>query len=357
MRSNQAHLEKRGIGRLPTRPSRVKPSFRSVSLLFCILLLASAARAEEEPRALFEEATTLMETGACDGALPLYDDLVARFPAAPEAPLALYNAGRCHERAEDLDAALQRYDAVLSGYRSHDAATDARFRRGLVLMELERPQEALREFLRLERAGSATTIREVAVLDAQIGACQATLGRSRLATRRLVPALEALESIDPLEDPDARWYVAQVHVAMGDLLADGARRVSLQGRDHDQVRERLQRRTDLVVQARDHYAAAAAEDAPLWACAAGYKLGRLYEGYLEAVAEIPAPAVLDPAQQQVFLQVLLEEVAHYQMAAVTIYQETLDYAAMTGVENRWVRRTLERLEGLDLEGVMEAEGL
>jgi tetratricopeptide (TPR) repeat protein len=358
MRSNLAHLVLRGIWRLPTRPIRARPFLPSpLPLLWLTIAIAGPARASEDASTLFAEAATLGETGACDAAIDLYDQIIERFPGSPEAPLAHYNAGLCHERAGDLDAALQRYAAVLDGYADRNAARDARFRHGLTLLAQGFPRDALRDFRRLERGSKAAPERERAVLDAQIGSCLAALGRPQAATDRLVPALEFLQALDPLEDPDAAWYMAQIHVALGDILADAAAKLSLSTPDQDRQRERLERRIELVHEAGDHYRAAGTSNAPLWTCAAGFKLGRMLELLREDVLEAPAPRYLDEAQRDLYRATLEELTARYLLEALAIYRETVAFASMAGVENRWVDAARERLETLDLEPLLETEGL
>lgn len=358
MRSHLAHLGLRGIGRLHTRPRRAKSFLRSpLLLLWVATALAGPARATEDASSLFAEAGTLGETGACDAAIDLYDQIVERYPQSPEAPLALYNAGLCHERAGDLDAALQRYAAVLAGYAHRETARDARFRHGLTLQAQGFPRDALRDFRRLERGAAAETDREQAVLDAQIGSCLAALGRPVLATGRLVPALEILQALDPIEDPDAAWYEAQIHVALGDILAGAAAAISLATPNQDLQRERLERRLELVRKAGDHYRAAGTSDAPLWTCAAGFKLGQMVEVLRQDVLEAPAPRYLDEAQRDLYLATLEEITTRYLLQALEIYRETVAFASMAGVENRWVDAARERLESLELEPLLENEGL
>ena len=311
---------------------------------------------------LLTEAITLMETGACDAAVPLFRRIEEDHAGAPQVPVALVDRGLCHERMGELQEAEEAYSRVVTRHRRSPAFADALFRRGLTRAEREDPRAALRDFRRLHRRlgrpGSSTpTPRERAVLDLQLGSCHAALGRPATATRLVVPALEILETIDPEQDPDVSWYLAQAHVVLGDLLADGMEEVSLDTPDGELQRERLTRRLELFQMSRDHYQSTLRYDAPLWICASGYKLGMLHEASRAALLAAPAPSLLTEDQARLYRAELERRTADYLTTAAGLYRETLRFASMARVENRWVERTRERLEALELDPVIEGQGL
>ncbi len=361
MRSHIAHLGERGFGRLSTRPHRGRSCTprTALAVLTLLALLApgrSLARPEPETTAELAEALALMETGACDQALILFQALIDADPRAPRAAVALFDSGLCHERGEDLASALAAYSRVVQGHRRSPAFHDALFRRGLVHAALDEPRSAQRDFRRLRRLRAARSAREQAVLELQLGACHAALDRPARATQRVLPALETLESVDLREDPDAAWYLAQAHVVLGDVLADGMRDVSLDTSDGELQRRRLSRRLELFGEARGHYEATQLYDAPLWTCAAGYKLGRLHEENREDLLAAPVPGLLTEDQARLYRIELERRTAAFLTAAATLYRGTLEFAAMAHVENRWVDGARQRLDELELDPASEGRG-
>lgn len=366
MRSHLAHLDDLGFGRLSTRPHRGKPCILNVTLttIAVVLLLVTGvpARAADGAGALLTDAITLMETGACDAALPLFERIEVNHPDAPEVPVALYNRGLCHERLGDLAAADRVYSRIVARHRRSLPFPDALFRRGLARAALGDTRPAQRDFRRLRRrlagpAGRLTSPRERAVLDLQLGACQAALERPAAGTRLVLPALEVLETIDPVEDPDVNWYVAQSHVVLGDILADGMQRVSLDTADGSLQRERLSRRLELFQEARDHYQSTLRYDAPLWICAAGYKLGRLHETSRDALLAAPSPSLLTDDQARLYRAELERRTADYLSTAAGLYRETLRFASMAHVDNRWVELARERLDRLEIDPLLDDRDL
>jgi len=276
--------------------------------------------------------------------------------------VALYDRGLCHERMGDLEQAEEAYSRVVARHRRSPAFADALFRRGLTRAEREDARAALRDFRRLQRrlagpAGGSPTPRERAVLDLQLGACHASLGRPAKATRRVVTALEVLEEVDPTLDPDVSWYLAQSHVVLGDLLADGMRAVSLDTADGELQRERLSERLELFQASRDHYQSTLRFDAPLWICAAGYKLGMLHEASRTDLLAAPPPALLTEDQARLYRAELERRTTDYLTTAVGLYRETLRFASMARVDNRWIERARARLDALEMDPVFEGRGL
>lgn len=361
MRSYLAHLSEWGFGQMSTRPHRGGPCYLLPAPLANLVLAAAlfplTASAAEAPATLLADAVVLMETGACDGAVPLLEELVASHPRAREVPTALFDLGLCRERQGDLDSSLLAYGDVLHSHRRSTVFRDALFRRGLTHAALADPRRALADFSRLRRTGAARDQREKAVLRLQLGACHGALGRTARAARLVVQAQETLEQVDLHEDPDAAWYLAQAHVVLGDLLADGMERVSLDTVDGDQQRERLARRLELFSQARDHYLATQSYDSPLWICAAGARLGQLYERAREDLLAAPPPSLLTEEQAALYHAELVRRTAEYLEAAAEVYRETLRFAAMARVDNRWVEQARLRLDELDVEPLIQSNDL
>ena len=292
--------------------------------------------ASADSSALLDDAIVLAQTGACDGAVPLLEELVSRFPASAEAPTALFTWGQCLERFEDLDGASRRYEDLLESYPHAVEAPDARFRHGVLALVQGSYRAALADFRAL-RGGTPT---ERAILGVQLGTCHRGLGHPRRATRLLVAALEDLQAANE------SWYLAQAHVSLGDVLADAMERISMEVQGDRRQRKRLARRQDLFVRAEEHYRAAADTGFPLWGCAAGYKLAAMHEIQRDALLATPPPRWMDEDQIQVYRSTLAERTAGYTIAAADLYRQTLTFAAGSGVENRWTAAARDALDGL-----------
>ena len=307
MRPNLAHLVERGYRAVPYTAEPGKALLASGTLIALCVFLTWPAPVAAEPSA---------------------NDLLIQ--------------GQWLEREDDLEGALETYDALLSGFQDATEARDARFRRGLTLAHLGRHPEAFPDFRLLRRrAGEGL---ERAILDIQLGSCHQALGRSRRATALVVPALESIEALE--DDGSLAWYRAQAHVVLGSVLGEGMDRISMDVASERVQRRRLARRVDLFDRAAAHYQVAIEHQQPLWACAAGFQLGWLHERQRAALLGTPAPRHLTDEQAAIYGEALEEVTAGHLTGAADIYRQLLTYAASVGVHNDWIDRARDRLEAL-----------
>jgi len=301
-----------------------------------VIYCAVAVPTDDAPELLLAEALALAQSSACDGAVPMLEDLVARFPDSPEAPEALYAWAECLERGDDPDEAIRRYRELLDAYPDAGRARDARFRRGVLQLVQGAYRPALADF----RSLRGTTPTERAILDVQRGACHRGLGHPRRATRLLVNALATLQ------DAEEPWYLAQAHVALGNVLAGAMAGISMEVQGERRQRDRLQQRLALFDRAEGHFRAAADSGVPLWGCAAGYELATLHLRQRDALRATPPPRWVDEGQAQVYRDSLFDRTASYTTAAADLYRQTLTFAATHGVENRWTEAAQDALDAL-----------
>lgn len=322
-----------------------------------LFVIATTVATPGAPDDLLEEARVLVETGACDGAMPLLEQIISDHPGAEEAPAALYEAGRCFEASRDPGAAVGSYERILTDYRRSPEATDASFRLGTIFATNHQHRDALALFRSLRRQGVAVTDREQAELALQIGTSLSALGRERPAIREIVPALEILDGIDVREDPEVSVYRSQAHVVLGDLAARAMQDISMATPNASKQRERLQQRAAAMEIASGHYRAAVDDRAVYWSCAAGFKMGQLNENQYHGVLAAPAPRGLDDEQSRIFVESLQDAAVKFLVAARQTYLDTQEFASRMGASNEWTELAVDRLETMDLEPLMNREGI
>jgi len=347
MRLHLAHLVYRGIRAVPLTAGPGKFLFTLVLIVATQPAMAGGLNLDT-PDENLGAGRVLMETGHCVGAVELFDEVVAAAPGTEEAAEAHFLAGQCLEADDALQGAVERYGAALAERRCSAIAVDARFRRGLVRLALDEPHAALRDFRHLQRGRAASTDLQRAKLELQLASCHHGLGRSRRATDLLLPALETLTEANAGAageggGAESVWYLAQAHVLAGDLIGEEMGRVSMDVPSVEEQRQRLDRRLELFEEARQHYRWVGHLSVPLWVCAAGYKLGQLYECQRIGVLQAPPPSFLSTGQQAAYDAQLRETLERWQEQAMAVYRDMLSFAAAAGVQNRWVDLAEDRL--------------
>lgn len=232
--------------------------------------------------AILQEANDLKDGDTCDGAVPLYDEVVDR--ARPESPLrayALYNRGVCHEELAAPALAKASYDLLIADATLAPLTVDARFRRGLLVILNGGDAAAARRDFDVARRTARGVDR--ALVDLQLARLDLLARRPRAATRRVVRALTIIEAV---EDPDVDrrgtaldWYVGEAALTKGDVWLQAAGRVSLDLRGPTRVTRRIARRARYLSNAERFYVDAVAAGRAPWSQEALLQLGR---GYLSA---------------------------------------------------------------------------
>ncbi len=264
--------------------------FRTGVLIASLVLLTTGAAAAEDAAlgAIVQEANDLKDADACDGAVPLYDEVVKRAdPTSALRAYALYNRAVCLEELGEPQAARTSYDALITDATVPALTADARFRRGLLaILHGGDPLAARKDFEAVRRTARAA---DRALVDLQLARLDLDAGRPRSATRRVVRSIAVIESMRET-DVDRRgtsldWYVGEATLTQGDIWLQAAEGIPLDLRGPVRVTKRITRRAKYLNNAERFYVAAVAVGRAPWSQRALLQLGR---GYLSAADALQA---------------------------------------------------------------------
>jgi tol-pal system protein YbgF len=96
--------------------------------------------------ATYQAAYRDMQGGNLDLALQEFTDYLKWFPQTDLAPNAQFYIGDIYYRKVDLNNAITAFDAVLERYSENPKTRDARYMKGLVLVQAGKPTAAAKEF-------------------------------------------------------------------------------------------------------------------------------------------------------------------------------------------------------------------
>jgi len=96
--------------------------------------------------ATYQAAFRDMQGGNLDLALQEFTDYLKWFPQTDLAPNAQFYVGDIYYRKADLNNATTAFDAVLERYSENPKTADARYMKGLVLVQAGKPTAAAKEF-------------------------------------------------------------------------------------------------------------------------------------------------------------------------------------------------------------------
>jgi tetratricopeptide (TPR) repeat protein len=262
-----------------------------------------------------------------------FDRLAALHPRSPHVAEALLGAARAHAQRGEWADALERYQAVLDRHgrspQAHDAAfgvAEARYHAG------DRPGARAALDAILARSGVAPADRVRAL--AERGVVELDEGKLELAQRTLRDAVATADAASASERLEP-YYPAQAETTLGDVFRASFTAVPLDpSRDgEDALRAALERKSDLLLSAQEHYLRAVRLGDRTWAVAAGARIGDLYDTLRTQLLGAPLPAGLDAAQAEAYRAGLREHVRVLATKAISAYEETLSIASRAGVRD------------------------
>jgi tetratricopeptide (TPR) repeat protein len=283
----------------------------------------------------------------------LYERLLAEFPESPDALTARWNAALCAEKVGDLEAAQAGFGLYADAVVDPVEATVARIRRARVLHRLGRYQDSVpmleaalgQTGLDREQRWEARMLRAIARADAgEFTLSESILDGVRREIRR-----------DTLQTGERHPYpAAMVWVMAGDLYRIKAAREPVDMVDDLPGLDRaLQRKAQLLLEARQHYKRALQQRIAAWSGAAALGLGVVYEDFRRDLLAAPVPSDFDEEHAAVYTQLLEQRTRAFLEKAATDYREVLGMADRLELEPAWrdvVQDALNRCEeqlGLD----------
>ncbi len=259
------------------------------ALVFSLLMVGSALGQQVALEAILQEANDLKDGDACDGAVPLYTEVVDRLPAdSPMRAYALYNRAVCLEELGTPELSTASYDVLIREATLPDLTTDARFRRGLLVVLFGGDVAgARRDF---EGIRHRTKGIDRALVDLQLARLDLLGGRPRAATRRVARAGKSIEGARGT-DIDRRgtpldWYLGEARLTQGDIWLLAAEAVPFALKGPTRVTKRIARRAEYLGNAESFYVTAIETGEAPWSQQALLQLGRGYLSAADALAEL-----------------------------------------------------------------------
>lgn len=314
----------RGAGAAPTGGGVVFPADEP---LLTALDRELAPRSAEE---LFAIGTAAYAKGTYPRAAAAFARLADRFPDSPRAREAQLSAGLAYEQLSEWRLALERFRA-LSGAEGPEV-TEARFRLAECHYHLGEREDAraVLDGIAGERAlPAADRVRALA----QRGVLELELDQPDRAEQTLSEAVAAYRAARDRERIPP-YYAAQAQYHLGETYRGWFHAVALDPSagdarlDHD-----LEKKSQLLLTAQDHYLHTIDLGEDRWAVAAGCRVGELYDELRRELLDAPPPPGLDEAQAATYRAELRGKVRVLAEKAMNAYEQTLAHASRAGVSD------------------------
>ena len=291
--------------------------------------------AELGPEAVLDDAVARRSIGDFSGA----DARLAWLNSTAPGSEVTYHRAVSAELQERFDEALAGYDEVLAQGPDGDRAVDAGFRRALVLEDLGKHRDAIRQVDQLERRGAWTERDELSLALAR-GVNELAQGRERRGLRRLDRALASTEGSD-----DLQWMRAKARAALTrHLIAEAAATPMVHGR---RASRNLRSRAGNISAAERQVIAIANLGEAEYSLTGLELLGDAYLALHDDLVALPPPPGLSEEQAGIYEAGIAEKAAVLRRKAWRYYDEGVKLATRTEWQGSISGRLMARRDALD----------
>ncbi|MDY7229010.1 tetratricopeptide repeat protein [Hyalangium rubrum] len=351
-----------------------------------ILLVDEAPRHEFADKALNNAAVCNENTRRFDSALKLYERIFREYPTSTLADAALFRVAVNAEQSYDFEKAVVSYQKLVKDYPASKNREAALFNAARLLEGQQRYAEAAGAFLRYadlfpnaedapknqyraaliyekqeDWRGQIRALKEFVdkyakkpaqvelVVDAQrrIGDAHKKLGNEKEAERAWAAAADEFDrrKLKPDAQPLAADAAAYSRFQLAELELQTFDKLKISGSGKALERSFTAKRS-AVKTVNEAYAKVYPYKRLEWTLAALYRRGYALERFATTVIETPVPADVKRLGEEAvvaYQDMVAQQTATLEDAAVESYTTTLQEARKNRVSNEWTRRTLEAL--------------
>ncbi|MEO0324762.1 MAG: tetratricopeptide repeat protein [Myxococcota bacterium] len=281
-----------------------------------------------------------------------YEAYGRRFPREPEAESSLYNAVLLRVTNGDYDAAVALGEIYLERHARAEGAGDVVFFVARAHEGNEDWNDAAETYGRYAQR-TRNLDRKVEALT-RLGQVRLRAGDARNADRAWDEAVRIGKRRRNRLD-SGLYYAAQARHLQGEQVLARYEAIAIAG-DSAGLRERLQRKSELLRDAAVVFADVVTFNVAEWVTAALYQIGHSYEVFAEAMRAFEVPPELGEAEQQAYLDALATFIVPMEERALEAYEGGYAKALELRIYNRWtalLREGLTRLNDVQYPPIRE----
>jgi tetratricopeptide (TPR) repeat protein len=299
-----------------------------------------------ESKDVFKKAYQAYSDRKYEAAVQHYETIIKYFDESRFYQPSLYNAGLAYERLQRWERAAEVYRIIIETYPNEADTKDAYFRLAQVYDELgeHRKMADLMTQVML-RKGLSTFDRIEAHL--RRGMALLELERPKEAESSFRSLLEINADAVPKKQlaSDSR-YIVRAHFGLGRAFHQRLTEIPL-SLPPESMGQDLEKKANLLMEAQSHYIEALRQHHPHWSVAAGYMVGRLYEDFYSDIYSAEVPTDLSDEQITMYFEELRKRLKPLMERAIDVYEKNLSLSKRIGetpANNKWVRQTSKSLE-------------
>jgi len=278
-----------------------------------------------------------------------FKKIVDNYPKSIYYKNAVYNLALSYEMMERCDEALKYYNlyAQITDVRND---LDYKYRLGYVNICLKNFDEAERIFSELV---NNTSLSEMDIIEAKTN-----LGVVKFNKRLFSEASELFNQViidyaklSKEKYIENNYFVAESIFYLGEIDTEKMKEIVLEF-PQERLEQLLEQKAKLLLSAQNYYLRVIKTGNILWATAAGYRTGELYEVFYDHLINAPIPEELTDEQKEIYKEELKKKISVLITKAIRVYEATIDVGKRTGMDSKWIEYAkvhMEKLKNLFIE--------
>jgi len=278
-----------------------------------------------------------------------FKKIVDNYPKSIYYKNAVYNLALSYEMMERCDEALKYYNlyAQITDVKND---LDYKYRLGYVNICLKNFDEAERIFSELV---NNTSLSEMDIIEAKTN-----LGVVKFNKRLFSEASELFNQViidyaklSKEKYIENNYFVAESIFYLGEIDTEKMKEIVLEF-PQERLEQLLEQKAKLLLSAQNYYLRVIKTGNILWATAAGYRTGELYEVFYDHLINAPIPEELTDEQKEIYKEELKKKISVLITKAIRVYEATIDVGKRTGMDSKWIEYAkvhMEKLKNLFIE--------
>lgn len=276
-------------------------------------------------------------------AIDCFKKIVSHYPKSLHYKNAVYNLALSYEMLERCDEAL-RYYKMYSEIADVTNDIDYKYRLGYVAICLKNFDYAEEIFSELV---NTTTLSGLDIIEAKtnLGVVKFNKRDFSMASELFNQVIIDYAKISKERYIENNYFVAQSIFYLGEIETVRMKEVVLEF-PQERLEYLLEQKARLLLSAQNHYLRVIKTGNILWATAAGFKTGELYEVFYDHLINAPIPEELTDEQKEIYREELKKRISVLITKAVRVYEATIDVGKRTGLNSRWIEYAKEHMDRL-----------
>ncbi len=288
----------------------------------------------------------LSEASDCYQKLNLFDSagrmfslIYEKFPKDTNAPHALHNAGLVYEKGKLFTEAITVYTALSKQFPESEDAADAFFAIGFCYEKLGKNAEMAATFSEYAQKFTNDRYKQVQAL-VKAGNALLNLNNVAEAEKNYQFAVSVYEKFHKGSDIDVS-DVAEAYCKIGDIYYGKFAQIQLEGKNENEVKERLKEKTEALKDPGDNYKKAIEIGVQEWTIRSTYMVG---QGFVDMASAISRQSLFGSAAEQIAEKVkILSSLEKYYQKAESYFDKNIEWSHTQNiVDSEYVNKSIDR---------------